>query len=75
MRVWVVGHTDSVGTVEANQKLSEARAAAVAKALVANYGISAARLKGYGVGPLAPLASNDSEEGRAKNRRVELVKQ
>jgi len=75
LRVWVVGHTDSVGTVEANQKLSEARAAAVAKALVAGYGIGAARLKGYGVGPLAPVASNDTEEGRAKNRRVELVKQ
>jgi len=75
MRVWVVGHTDSVGTVEANQKLSEARAAAVAKTLVANYAISATRLKGYGVGPLAPVASNGSEEGRAKNRRVELVKQ
>jgi hypothetical protein len=75
MRVWVVGHTDSVGTIEANLKLSEARAAAVAKALAANYGISATRLKGYGVGPLAPVASNDSEEGRAKNRRVELVKQ
>ena len=52
-----------------------ARAAAVAKTLVASYGISAGRLKGYGVGPLAPVASNDSEEGRAKNRRVELVKQ
>jgi OmpA-OmpF porin, OOP family len=75
VKVWVVGHTDSVGTVEANQKLSEARAAAVAKALVANYGISAARLKGYGVGPLAPVASNASDDGRAKNRRVELVEQ
>jgi len=75
MKVWVVGHTDSVGTIDANMKLSETRAAAVAKALVANYGISAARLKGYGVGPLSPVASNDSEEGRAKNRRVELVKQ
>jgi outer membrane protein OmpA-like peptidoglycan-associated protein len=75
MRVWVVGHTDSVGTIDANMQLSGARAADVAKALVANYGISATRLKGYGVGPLAPVASNDSEEGRAKNRRVELVKQ
>ena len=75
LHVWVVGHTDSVGTVEANQRLSEARAAAVAKTLVADYGISATRLKGYGVGPLAPVAPNDSEEGRAKNRRVELVKQ
>jgi len=75
MKVWVVGHTDNVGTLEANMKLSEARAAAVAKFLVAGYGIDAARLKGYGVGPLAPVASNESEEGRAKNRRVELVKQ
>ena len=75
MRVYVVGHTDSVGALEANLKLSEARAAAVAKALVTNYGISAARLRGMGVGPLAPVASNDSEEGKAKNRRVELVTQ
>ena len=75
MKVWVVGHTDNVGTIEANMKLSEARAAAVAKFLIASYGINATRLKGYGVGPLAPVASNDSEEGRAKNRRVELVKQ
>jgi len=75
MQVWVVGHTDNVGTLEANMKLSEARAAAVAKFLVANYGINVARLKGCGVGPLAPVASNDGEEGRAQNRRVELVKQ
>jgi outer membrane protein OmpA-like peptidoglycan-associated protein len=75
MRVWVIGHTDSVGTIEAIMKLSEARAGAMAKALVANYGISAARLKGYGVGPLSPVASNDTEEGKAKNRRVELVTQ
>jgi OOP family OmpA-OmpF porin len=75
MKVWVVGHTDSVGTLEANLKLSEARAAAVAKALVSDYGINAARLKGTGVGPLSPVASNKTDEGRAKNRRVELVEQ
>jgi OmpA-OmpF porin, OOP family len=75
MKVWVIGHTDSVGTVEANQKLSEARALAVVKTLVANYGIAEARLKGYGAGPIAPVASNKTEEGRAKNRRVELVEQ
>jgi len=56
-------------------KLSDARAAAVVRALVADYGISATRLNGYGVGPLSPVASNDSEEGKAKNPRVELVKQ
>ena len=75
MKVWVVGHTDSVGTLEANLKLSEARAAAVARALAADYGISATRLKGYGVGPLSPVASNKTDDGRAKNRRVELVEQ
>ena len=50
-------------------------AGALVKTLVANYGISLTRLKGYGAGPLCPVASNDSEDGRAKNRRVELVKQ
>lgn len=74
MKVWVVGHTDSVGTLETNLKLSEARAAAVAKALVTSYGITTTRLRGMGVGPLSPVASNDTEEGKAKNRRVELVK-
>ena len=43
--------------------------------MTTTHGIAAARLKGYGVGPLAPVASNDSDDGRAKNRRVELVKQ
>jgi outer membrane protein OmpA-like peptidoglycan-associated protein len=71
----VVGHTDMVGTVEANMALSQARAEAVVQALVGQYGVAAARLKGYGVGPLAPVASNDNDEGRAKNRRVELVKE
>jgi outer membrane protein OmpA-like peptidoglycan-associated protein len=56
-------------------KLSQARADAVIQALTGKHGIAAGRLKAYGVGPLAPVASNDSEEGRAKNRRVELVKQ
>ena len=71
----VVGHTDNVGAVEPNMKLSQARAEAVVQALSGKYGISSSRLRPYGVGPLAPVASNDSEEGRGKNRRVELVKQ
>lgn len=75
LKLWVVGHTDSVGAVDANMKLSQARAEAVVTALTTMHGVAAARLKGYGVGPLAPVASNDAEEGRAKNRRVELVKQ
>jgi outer membrane protein OmpA-like peptidoglycan-associated protein len=75
MKVYVVGHTDNVASLELNAKLSQARAEAVVQALVGKHGIAAARLAGRGVGPLAPVASNDSEDGRAKNRRVELVKQ
>jgi OOP family OmpA-OmpF porin len=75
LKVFVVGHTDTVGSVDANLKLSQARAEAVVQALVSNNGIAAARLKSFGNGPFAPVASNDAEDGRAKNRRVELVKQ
>lgn len=75
LRLWVVGHTDSVGKVDDNMRLAQARAEAVAAELVSAHGIAAARLKGYGVGPLAPIAGNEAEDGRAKNRRVELVRQ
>jgi OmpA-OmpF porin, OOP family len=75
LRVYVVGHTDNVASFDLNAKLSQARADAVVQALVAKHGIAAARLLGKGVGPLAPVASNDADEGRAHNRRVELVKQ
>jgi OOP family OmpA-OmpF porin len=75
LKVHVVGHTDNVGGIESNMKLSQDRAAAVVQALVGKYGIEAGRLKAYGVGPLAPVGSNDTDEGKAKNRRVELVKQ
>jgi OmpA-OmpF porin, OOP family len=71
----VVGHTDNVGLMDANLKLSQARAAAVVAALTAKHGIAAARLKPFGVSSLAPVASNSAEEGRARNRRVELVQQ
>jgi len=70
----VVGHTDNKGSLEYNLDLSRRRARSVAKALVSRYGIAASRLEGHGVGYLAPVASNDSDEGRALNRRVELVK-
>lgn len=75
LKLNVVGHTDNTGGIEQNMKLSQDRANAVVQALTGKYGIAAARLKGYGVGPLTPVASNDTEEGKAKNRRVELVKQ
>jgi outer membrane protein OmpA-like peptidoglycan-associated protein len=57
-----------------NMALSDRRAAAVVKELTAKHGIAAARLKPAGTGPLAPVAPNDTDDGRAKNRRVELVK-
>ncbi len=75
LKVHIVGHTDSVGSLDANLKLSKGRAASVVKALTGKYGIAAARLKAHGVASLAPVASNDTEGGKAKNRRVELVKQ
>ncbi|MBI5380078.1 MAG: DUF4892 domain-containing protein [Nitrospirae bacterium] len=75
LKLHVVGHTDSVGELKFNMDLSKRRAEAVVKVLTTKHGIAAARLRGDGVGPLAPVASNDTDEGRAKNRRVELVKQ
>jgi outer membrane protein OmpA-like peptidoglycan-associated protein len=75
LKLYVVGHTDNVGAIDANMKLSKDRADAVVNSLITKYGIPAVRLKSYGVASLAPVASNDTEEGRAKNRRVELVKQ
>lgn len=75
LKLYVVGHTDNVGSVESNLKLSDQRAQAVLKALVAQHGIAAARLRAFGSAQFAPVAANDTEEGRAKNRRVDLVKQ
>ncbi|HSP14373.1 MAG TPA: OmpA family protein [Thermoanaerobaculia bacterium] len=75
LKVYVVGHTDAVGNVDTNLKLSRDRADAVIQALVAEHAIAPARLRSFGNGPFAPVASNGTDEGRAKNRRVELVKQ
>jgi OOP family OmpA-OmpF porin len=75
LKVNIVGHTDNVGGIDYNMKLSRARADAVVKEIVSKYGIDSMRLAAYGVGPLAPVASNKTEEGHAKNRRVELVEQ
>jgi OOP family OmpA-OmpF porin len=73
IKIEVAGHTDNVGTPESNQKLSQGRAESVVKALVAR-GIAGARLSAKGYGQSAPVADNRSEDGRARNRRVELVK-
>jgi OmpA-OmpF porin, OOP family len=75
LKLYVVGHTDNVGGVESNVKLSQDRAEAVLQALVRSHGISPARLRAYGCGQFAPVESNDTDQGRAKNRRVELIKQ
>jgi OOP family OmpA-OmpF porin len=68
--VTIEGHTDSVGSEEYNQALSERRARAVADMLVNTHGIAASRLNAVGYGESRPVASNDTDEGRAQNRRV-----
>jgi OOP family OmpA-OmpF porin len=70
----IQGHTDNVGQAPANLRLSQDRAAAVKAHLVQNFGIPAARLTTAGFGDTKPLAPNTSDDGRAQNRRVELVK-
>lgn len=74
LRLSVEGHTDGTGTAAHNQQLSEGRATAVVGWLSSN-GIASGRLAARGFGDTRPVASNDSEEGKARNRRVELVRQ
>lgn len=73
IEVLVVGHTDGRGALDYNLDLSERRARSVVEALVRDYGTERGRLTPVGVGMAAPVATNRTEEGRAKNRRVELV--
>ncbi|MFQ5640552.1 MAG: OmpA family protein [bacterium] len=73
LKLYVVGHTDMKGSLAYNMKLSHDRAHSVVTALVKRQGIAASRLEAHGVGPLTPVASNTTDEGRSKNRRVELV--
>jgi outer membrane protein OmpA-like peptidoglycan-associated protein len=75
LKLYVVGHTDNTGVFDANMKLSMERATSVVNALVSQFSVSASLLKACGNGPTSPVATNDTEEGRALNRRVELVKQ
>ncbi|MEO0911723.1 MAG: OmpA family protein [Pseudomonadota bacterium] len=74
LNAYIVGHTDSTGAYHYNVELSLRRATAVMRALVVDHNISEKRLVPAGVGPLAPVGLNETEEGRALNRRVELVK-
>jgi OOP family OmpA-OmpF porin len=71
--VYVIGHTDNVGGFESNMQLSNSRAQSVVADLSRTYGIPANRMFASGVGLQAPVATNATEEGRAKNRRVELL--
>lgn len=73
LKIGIEGHTDNVGAAASNKALSDARAKSVMAAVVAG-GIAANRLSAAGFGPDKPIADNRSEDGRAKNRRVELVK-
>ena len=72
-RVVLVGHTDTVGSLERNIELSRARAASVLERMVTLHGIDRTQLSAEGVGYLAPGASNETEAGREANRRVEAV--
>ena len=74
LKVYIVGHTDNQGALDANLALSKARAQAVVDALAAS-GVDARRLSAAGVANWAPVASNANEAGRARNRRVEMVVQ
>ena len=75
LQVIIVGHTDNAGLLEYNLGLSARRASAVVDALVESYGITATRLQHAGAAFLAPVAPNTTSEGRALNRRVEVILQ
>ena len=74
LKLNIVGHTDNRGEAGYNLDLSKRRAAAVVDALVMTRNINAARLTSDGAGMERPIATNETDEGRALNRRVELVK-
>ncbi len=74
LKITIEGHTDNAGNAASNKTLSEQRAASVRTALV-NKGISADRIKSAGYGQDKPIADNSTEDGKAKNRRVEIKKQ
>jgi OOP family OmpA-OmpF porin len=73
LRLHVVGHTDNQGKAEYNLELSRRRAANVVRELTTKMGVTASRLDSFGCGLYSPVARNGTEDGRAKNRRVELV--
>ncbi len=75
LQIYIVGHTDNVGNLEDNMALSQKRAETVVNELITKYKVSSTSLQAKGVGSLAPVATNDTKEGRGLNRRVEIVKE
>jgi outer membrane protein OmpA-like peptidoglycan-associated protein len=75
LNVLIVGHTDNQGKLDYNTGLSQRRAEAVVKALSSKYGIDAKRMTARGIASLSPVTTNRTDDGRAKNRRVEMVEQ
>jgi outer membrane protein OmpA-like peptidoglycan-associated protein len=75
LKLMIEGHTDSVGDAAHNLDLSKRRAEAVKAVLIGQFNIDASRLSATGMGSTKPVDSNDTPQGRAQNRRVELVKQ
>jgi outer membrane protein OmpA-like peptidoglycan-associated protein len=73
-QISIDGHTDSVGNADANIDLSQRRSKAVRLALVERFGVAAGRLATRGLGATVPKDTNDTPEGRARNRRVQLVR-
>jgi OmpA-OmpF porin, OOP family len=74
-KFFIVGHTDNVGDFNSNMTLSENRAKAVLNELTTKYAVKTDQLKAYGVSSLVPVANNSTEEGKTKNRRVDIVEQ
>lgn len=74
LRLESQGHTDNVGAPDANRRLSEARAVAVKQYLASNFGVAADRLTTSGLGDTTPVADNATDQGKAQNRRVALIK-
>jgi outer membrane protein OmpA-like peptidoglycan-associated protein len=74
-KFYIVGHTDNVGDFAANMMLSENRAKAVLNELITKYAVKSEQLKAYGASSLVPVANNSTEEGKTKNRRVDIVEQ
>ncbi len=74
LQVYVVGHTDNAGKLNDNMELSQKRAEAVVNRLITEYKVSSSSIQAHGVGPLVPVATNDTDKGKGFNRRVEIVK-